>query len=145
MDKREQLLDIMEDAAKGETKATLRARIAELETENARLVREAEHWKIYSSGQGKLIESGVFVSNDEYGRLSLLEAALNSSRSEVAEALKVLGPFAEVIVRAEESSNHFGRVHSHDVTDNQEYGVLGVTWGHLRAARAFVEKHGGKE
>lgn len=32
--KREQLLEIMEDAAKGETKATLRARIAELEAEN---------------------------------------------------------------------------------------------------------------
>lgn len=36
MSKREQLLDIMEDAAKSETKAMLRARIAELEAENAR-------------------------------------------------------------------------------------------------------------
>ena len=35
--KREQLLEIMEDAAKGETKATLRARILELEAENRRL------------------------------------------------------------------------------------------------------------
>lgn len=37
--KREQLLEIMEGAAKGETKATLRARIAELEAENERLRR----------------------------------------------------------------------------------------------------------
>lgn len=37
MDKREQLINIMEEAAKGETKATLRARIAELEAENRRL------------------------------------------------------------------------------------------------------------
>src|SRR5690606_41833159 len=36
MDRREHLIDIMEEAAKGETKATLRARIAELEAENER-------------------------------------------------------------------------------------------------------------
>jgi len=39
--KREQLLGIMEDAAKGETKATLRDRIAELAAENERLRQAA--------------------------------------------------------------------------------------------------------
>ncbi len=39
MDKHEQLIDIMEEAAKGETKATLRARIAELEAEVERLTK----------------------------------------------------------------------------------------------------------
>src|SRR5690606_21161512 len=37
MDRREHLIDIMEEAAKGETKATLRARIAELEAKVERL------------------------------------------------------------------------------------------------------------
>jgi hypothetical protein len=42
----------------------------------AAVTKERDHWKEYSSGQGKLIESGVFVTNDEYVRLTALEAKL---------------------------------------------------------------------
>lgn len=52
----------------------------------AAITKERDHWKEYSSGQGKLIESGVFVTNDEYVRLTALEAKL-------AAAEKALEPF----------------------------------------------------
>jgi len=54
--KREQLLEIMEDAAKGETKATLRARIAELGAEVERLTRDRDYWKTEAAGERAKVE-----------------------------------------------------------------------------------------
>lgn len=59
-----------------ETSRNAIKRAKALETQLAAAEKERDHWKEYSSGQGKLIESGVFVKNDEYVRLIALEAKL---------------------------------------------------------------------
>jgi hypothetical protein len=67
----------------------LEAKLAAKDARVKELEKECGHWKEYSSGQGKLIESGVFVKNDEYVRLIALEAKL-------AAAEKALEPFADI-------------------------------------------------
>lgn len=67
------------------TNAVQMRRHAETERDEAR--KERDHWKTYSSGQGKLISSGVFVHNDEYVRLNAAKAALAEAQAEV-ERLK---------------------------------------------------------
>lgn len=58
------------------------AAIEVLEAKLAAAEKERDHWKEYSSGQGKLIESGVFVTNDEYVRLTALEAKLATAEAD---------------------------------------------------------------
>ncbi|TWG90368.1 hypothetical protein L598_000700001250 [Mesorhizobium sp. J18] len=65
------------------------------------------------------------------------EAEVARLKAELAEAHRVIEPFAEVVRRAEAANAYFGGIHTKDVPDSQEYGVLGVTWGHLRRARSF--------
>ncbi len=67
--------------------AALTARVKELE-------KERDHWREYSSGQGKLIESGVFVTNDEYVRLTALEAKLAAAEE-----------VAQLVIQAEEDKS----------------------------------------
>jgi hypothetical protein len=54
--------------------------LAEAAATIERLARERDHWKDYSSGQGRLIESGVFVSNDDYSKLIAAESELAKAR-----------------------------------------------------------------
>lgn len=68
--KREQLLEIMEGAAKGETKATLRARIAELEAENVTLRRHLEDLSRTGAVKVKPLDE------DDYEEI-ISEAAIN--------------------------------------------------------------------
>ncbi|KAB2792846.1 hypothetical protein F9K96_06885 [Brucella anthropi] len=95
----------------------------------ATITKERDHWKEYSSGQGKLIESGVFVTNDEYVRLTSLEAKL-------AAAEKVLEPFAEYC------GDHFDKdFNGNPLPDEQKVGWVYLNYGHFRRARAAL---GGK-
>jgi hypothetical protein len=60
--------------------------LAEAAATIERLARERDHWKDYSSGQGRLIESGVFVSNDDYSKLIAAESELAKAREALDEA-----------------------------------------------------------
>jgi hypothetical protein len=62
-----------------DTPASGGGELAELRATVERLTKERDHWRDYSSGQGKLIESGVFVRNEEYIRLTAAEARLAPS------------------------------------------------------------------
>jgi len=90
-------------------------------------------------------ESGVWHHHDEdeheeFARLGfqvrcLYTSPVPSSPVSVEKVLEVLEPFAKVIDTAEKGGSYFGVDHSEEVPDARTYGVLGVTWGHLRAAR----------
>lgn len=67
------------------------------------------------------------------------EENAEAAEARVAELEKALEPFAKACARAEAGNAHFGGIHAKDVPDSQKYGVLGVTWGHLRAARRALE------
>ncbi len=64
------------DHLDGEACEKAAAEIAAKDSTIASLTAERDHWKTYSSGQGKLIESGVFVSNEDYVRLTTAEARI---------------------------------------------------------------------
>ena len=57
--------------------------IDSLEEKLASAEKERDHWKEYSSGQGELIESGVFVTNEEYVKLIALEAKLAAAEKTI--------------------------------------------------------------
>lgn len=107
------------------------ALLSRLEAETAR----AEEWKA-AYGQ----------ACDDYAAIvkQTIEQKAENARlaAELAEARKIVGPFAGVAARAESANAHFGGVHTNDVPDSQSYGALGITWGHLRAARAWHERNG---
>jgi hypothetical protein len=71
--------------------------------------RERDHWKEYSSGQGALISSGVFVKNDEYVALVAAPAAADATgyARGVREAAGVATEKASIIRR---SNTYRGKV-----------------------------------
>ena len=83
------------------------------------------YWSLTQSNNGLI----------EYVRAETAERQLAERDADLARAREALQPFVEVVERAEEASAHYGGVHADDVPDEQQYGVLGITWGHLRAAR----------
>lgn len=71
-----------------------RKAVAMLNNENGQLrsrlgavEAERDHWREYSSGQGKLIESGVFVKNEEYIDLYQRAKAAEARLEELQKAL----------------------------------------------------------
>lgn len=67
--------------------------MSEAATALERVVRERDHWRAYSAGQGKLIESGVFIKNDDY--IALVKGR-ESAEAKLAKARKVIEPFADI-------------------------------------------------
>lgn len=99
--------------------------------------RSVHRWNVDDLGNGTL---QVCRNEHEKGDPCEWETFVPINRAEaaeasLAEARKALEPFAKVGERAEAGCAHFGRNHAEDVPDSQEYGVLGTTWGDLRAAR----------
>ena len=95
--------------------------VAALVAERDEARTERDHWKTYSSGQGKLISSGVFVRNDEYIRLNAAENALAEAQAEV-ERLRVAG--ARLALAAENFARRFGMNDLAEDDDRQRQAVV---------------------
>ena len=106
------------------------ADLREIVTSTALATERAAHAETKRERDEQWRRANVLAQQNAYHK-DRAEAA----EARVAELEKALEPFAKACARAEAGNAHFGGIHAKDVPDSQKYGVLGVTWGHLRAAR----------